>query len=48
MLLPMQKDLDPATSEHSSDWEGNNAAFTCPLCQKVFIVSGRIHRGELA
>jgi hypothetical protein len=25
------------------DWEGNNAAFTCPLCAKVFLVSGRLH-----
>lgn len=23
-----------------SDFLGNNAAFTCPMCNKVFIVSG--------
>lgn len=28
------------------DWEGNNASFTCPVCKKVFIVSGHLHRGE--
>lgn len=29
-----------------ADWEGNNAAFTCRHCGKVFIVSAQIHRGE--
>ena len=24
--------------EANADWRGNNAAFTCPLCFKVFIV----------
>jgi transcription elongation factor Elf1 len=28
------------------DRVGNNAAFTCPRCGKVFIVSGLIHREE--
>jgi hypothetical protein len=27
------------------DWEGNNAAVTCPVCSKVFIVSWMIHKG---
>jgi ribosomal protein S27E len=29
------------------DWEGNNLAVTCPLCEKVYIVSGapQIHGG---
>jgi len=22
-----------------ADWHGNNAAFTCPVCNKVFLVS---------
>ncbi len=22
-----------------ADWNGNNAAFTCPVCSKVFIVT---------
>lgn len=32
----------------NEDWEGNHVAFTCPLCGKVFIVSGApiIHNGE--
>ncbi len=32
------------------DWAGNNAAFTCPLCGKVFLVSAapNIHEGERA
>ncbi len=32
------KTLDPNNLSHDEDWEGNNAAFTCPICQKVFIV----------
>jgi predicted RNA-binding Zn-ribbon protein involved in translation (DUF1610 family) len=33
-------DLDPDDlSATDADWEGNNAAFACPLCSKVFIVS---------
>jgi hypothetical protein len=27
------------------DWQGNNIALACPICLKVFIVSGMIHRG---
>ena len=26
------------------DWEGNNAAFKCPMCGYVFIVSALIHK----
>jgi Zn finger protein HypA/HybF involved in hydrogenase expression len=29
---------------NDEDWEGNNAAFTCPKCKKVYVVSGMIHR----
>lgn len=32
----------------SEDWEGNNAAFTCPICGKVFLVSGLLHDGVRA
>ena len=40
------KNLDPLGLEQNEDWEGNNAAFTCPVCQKVFIVSDtRMHLG---
>ena len=27
----------------NEDWEGNNAAFSCPACNKVFIVSALLH-----
>lgn len=39
------KKLAPNDLKQEEDWEGNNAALTCPLCKKVFIVSGIIHRG---
>jgi hypothetical protein len=26
------------------DWVGNNAAFTCPVCHGVFLVSGMFHK----
>ncbi len=40
------KNLNPTGLEQDEDWEGNNAAFTCPVCQKVFIVSDtRMHIG---
>lgn len=38
--------LDPDNLGKDEDWEGNNAAFTCPACGKVFIVSDtRMHLG---
>ena len=40
------KELDPHNLGHDEDWEGNNAAFKCPHCNKIFIVSGGIHNGE--
>lgn len=40
------KDLDASNLGHDEDWEGNNAAFKCPHCGKVFIVSAQIHNGE--
>lgn len=41
------KQLDPNNLGHDEDWEGNNPAFTCPHCGKVFIVSGSgVHHGE--
>lgn len=43
------KNLDPANLGMDEDWEGNNAAFRCPHCGKVFLVSGtRIHNGVRA
>ena len=43
--MPVWK-LDPLALQKTEDWAGNNAAFTCPICAKVFIVSQLIHRGE--
>jgi hypothetical protein len=34
------KTLDPNNLGIDEDWEGNNAAFRCSHCSKVFIVSG--------
>jgi hypothetical protein len=38
------ENLNPSVMAHDSDWEGNNAAFTCKACGKVFMVSGRLHK----
>ena len=35
-----RKDLDQNNLGIDEDWDGNNAAFRCPCCNKVFIVSG--------
>ncbi len=34
-----RRNLIPEDLKQDEDWEGSNAAFKCPLCQKVFIVS---------
>lgn len=39
-----KRSVDPTRLDE--DWEGNNAAVTCPACGKVFIVSGQIHSGS--
>jgi len=40
------KELDPLHLGIDEDWEGNNAAFRCSVCNKVFIVSDtRMHAG---
>ena len=41
-------DLNHEHLAHHEDWVGNNVTFTCPLCDKVFIVSGSLHRGTRA
>jgi hypothetical protein len=41
----MQIDLDPDEPRDDADWLGNNAAFTCPKCKKVFIASGMLGGG---
>lgn len=40
------KELDPQQLGSKEDWEGNNIAIACPLCETVYIVSHRIHGGE--
>lgn len=40
-----KKELNYNDSEQSDDWHGNNAAFTCPVCGNVFIVSKMIDKG---
>lgn len=47
-LLRMERQLDGNNLGPNEDWEGNNVAFTCPLCSKVFIVSRApmIHGGR--
>lgn len=42
----MQRKLDPKNLSNAEDWEGNNIAFSCPVCTKVFIVSQIVHRGN--
>lgn len=43
--MPVRK-LDPLGLGKDEDWEGNNAAFRCPPCGKVFLVSDtRMHVG---
>lgn len=38
--------LTPDALAQDEDWEGNNAAFRCPMCGKIFIVSNtRMHVG---
>ena len=42
--MPVRRlDPSPDVREPDVDWEGNNAAFTCPKCNQVFVVSGRLH-----
>lgn len=38
------REIDRRTPAQDEDWEGNNAAFSCPVCGKVFIVSEMLHR----
>lgn len=38
--------LDPNALGLDEDWKGNDVAFRCPSCAKVFLVSGtRMHIG---
>jgi hypothetical protein len=40
----MRRDLQHDNLGLLEDWQGNNIALACPVCLKVFIVSGMIHR----
>ena len=40
----VRRNLDPDQLGDAEDWVGNNAAFTCPECMKVFVVSQMLHR----
>ena len=37
----------PIAADADADWEGYNAAFTCPVCSKVFLVSSFNNAGVL-
>ena len=41
-------ELNPAHLTLHEDWEGGAVAFTCPLCNNVFIVSEEAHGGSRA
>jgi len=41
-----EEKLDPKAIGQKDDWQGNNAAFTCRVCGRVFIVSEHIHVGR--
>jgi hypothetical protein len=45
-LKPEAFDKDGWQVDQKDDWQGNNVAFTCRACGRVFIVSGRIHSGH--
>lgn len=39
-----KREIDRMAPARDDDWEGNNAAFSCPRCGKVFVVSGMLHQ----
>jgi hypothetical protein len=41
-LMPIRY-IDRDAIGHDQDWEGNNAAFTNPTGNKVYVVSGHMH-----
>lgn len=40
----VKREIDPRAIAHYEDWVGNNAAFTCTKCGKIFLVSGLLHK----
>ena len=41
-------DLDRDHLTLHEDWDGTHVAFTCPLCNKVFIVNALVRDGTRA
>ena len=39
--LPLSRGIDVMSADE--DWVGNNAAFKCDACQRVYVVSGFLH-----
>jgi hypothetical protein len=40
----LTRTLDRDRLSITEDWQGNNVALACPVCFKVFITSGMIHK----
>lgn len=40
--MPVKK-LERDSDDRHNEWVGNNAAFTCPVCNNVFLVSGYLN-----
>ena len=40
----LKRNLDKEKLGLLEDWQGNNMALACPVCLKVYIVSGLLHR----
>jgi hypothetical protein len=38
------RQLDPKNLAKNEDWDGFVIAVTCPVCEKVYVVSGHSHR----
>ncbi len=38
------REIDGKAMARDEDWVGNNAAFTCPKCGKVFVTSELLHK----
>ena len=43
MKLELSNDEGKLRESRDYDWEGSNAAFKCPSCGSVFLVSGFVH-----
>jgi predicted RNA-binding Zn-ribbon protein involved in translation (DUF1610 family) len=40
LVMRQSRKLNKDNSGYLEDWKGNNIAFNCPVCGKVYIVSG--------